>query len=413
MVYVTEWEFWGILITLGLSAWFAGIETVFLSFERMLIPSWQDKKKKWTKIVAMFVEKPERFLVVVLLGNNLVNVIYSSITTTWLTELGVSQKIILIVAPLFVMIFGEIVPKTIGFQKANSLIRFGAFITYLQRFGLYPFARPLEKFLLKAQHKLGIPVDQSRLVFSRADIAMVLRKLDAKSTNNINNSFLANGVIRLGELKVYDIMTPRNRVIAVSAKAKINEIRNIIVKSGFSRLPVYENSIDNVIGLIRAKDILYNPADLKNILKPVETIPDNLSALNLLIKFRTENVVFASVVDEYGGFAGVVTIEDIIEVLFGPIRDEYDVSEVDVKKIRENVYIVEGKVKLSHLAATGIWEAPDEIQAITIGGLLMEHAGTIPKDSRIYQIRDAKIKVLKSSARGIELLMLTIDKPIE
>ncbi|MDP8229066.1 MAG: hemolysin family protein [Candidatus Electryoneaceae bacterium] len=397
----------GISIAVTLSFYFAGGETAFLCFSQTRLQAWLKQKKRGSKTVYFLSERPERFLTTILIGNNLANVLYSSLMALVLMEYGFSERTIFIVSPLILLIFGETIPKTIGRQFADPLIVPVAVILRFIRLSLLPIVIIVEKTTRYFQKRLGIS-ETTTQVLSRSDIAAVMVDADNQGLFDPTEKELLRRVIRLGNRKVRDIMTPRTSVTALPLHVSIDEARRLFLSSGFSRLPCYYHTMDNIIGMVSAKDLLSNPPNLVSVIRALPMVPESLSAMRLPGWFRKRSSGLAGVVDEYGGFAGLVSSEDLAEEVVGPILDEYDREEIRCVRMTENIWMVDARMRMTHLSEiTGV-ELPKS-RATSVGGFITEIAGAIPSKGAEFTVGSLLFCVTRSDMRGVRQLRLILD----
>jgi len=401
----------GVLVALLFAALFAGSETAFLSFSKFRIDVWLKQGKTGAKTLRFLVDRPERFLTTALVGNNLANVIYSSLLALYLSGMGVSENLIFIITPLVVLLFGESVPKSIARQKADgSALPAGLFIRTV-RWILYPVVVVVEwvvRVLGKKQGKSG----EQGVEISRDDVELVIKLSHPPDQMVSSERNLLEKTIELGNLTVGDIMTPRMAVTAIPITEQVETARKLLLTTGLSRLPCYEEDLDHTLGMISAKDLISDPVSLRSVLRPLPMVPEAAEAVSLVKFFRTNKSVIAGVVDEYGGFAGLVTLEDMLEELLGPISDEYDRDQLKLIKLEENRWIAPGVSRLSHLnQALGI-HLPRTHNS-SVGGLITEIAGEIPREGTEFHVGDCLLKVMHTDQRGVKQVMISCNAASE
>lgn len=396
-----------ILITIVLSGWFAGAETAFLCFNKLYLPAWLRREEKGAKSVDFMIRRPERFLVTTLVGNSVVNVAYSSVVALYLVSHGFSEQSIVIIAPLILVVFGEVVPKTIARQVANRVILSVGRLLYGFRIVMIPIARPTEAMIASFQKRMGLSATELERFFSRSEITAAIEEAGQKGDLPVASKPLIRGLLNIGEKRVSDIMTPRTSVAALSLDMPVEKVLDIILTSGLSRFPCYERDLDNVVGFISAISFLRNVPDLKSIMKQLPSIPESVSVIRLLTWFQRNQTDFAGVVDEYGGFAGVVSREDLIEEMIGPIRDEHDFHEQGMWQITERVWLINGQAKLSQVSLLTGFElhAP---HVTSIGGFLTSLEGDIPQTGKLFNVNGVTMRVMKADPRGVKLVRLTL-----
>ncbi len=397
----------GIFFTILLSAWFAGVEIVFLSFNKVYLPAWVNQKKKGAYSVEFLIKHPERYLVTTLTGNNIVNVAYSSLVTLFIVQFGLSKLFIVIVAPLILLIFGEVLPKSIARQSADRIVLKAGIMLYIFRLALFPVIRIIEIAVSSFCNYLNISIDEMGIVLKKSQLSAVVKEAVEKGEIPSRSNVLIQGILRIGEQKVSDIMTPRTEITGVNLKSSIVKNMEIILKSGYSRFPCYNGDLDSVFGVVSTKSFLKPISSLAFVIYPIAMVPSNLHLLKLLGWFRKNKTNFAGVVDEYGGFAGIVTLEDLIEEMVGPIQDEFDLDNLELKRISKNVWIVHARMRLSHLASvTGF--SPKSNGMNTVGGLVNMIESGIPTVGKVINLPEGVITILRANPKGVEFVRLTV-----
>ncbi len=407
----------GIIISLVLSAWFAGSETVFLSFNKVYLSAWVRQKIKGSGAVRFMISQPERFLATTLTGNNLVNVLYSSLIAIFLSKFGIPEEwIAFFIAPFILLIFGEAIPKSIARQIADRVILLVASGLRFCRIILYPAIKALELSVRYFQRRFNINIFSMEGILNRADIATVLQESEQAGRFGIGARPLIRGLINLTDKRVIDIMTHRTSVVAMDVDTPLDEARRIMHESGCSRIPCYKEELDNIIGFVTAQSLIAAKDNLSAALKKIPLVPGSISVISLLKWLRVNKTGFACVIDEFGGFAGVVTVEDLVEEIFGPIQDEYDLANPGIWQISANKWIVNAGMKLSQVSMlTGF--TTKVARARSLGGLITKLAEDIPPAGREFDLPEARLKVLKSDRKGAGLIQLTLknveSKPVK
>ena len=421
-------EFVLIVITILLSGFFSGSEIAFVTANKLKLEVASRKNNFLSNSIEFFTRKPETFLTTTLVGNNIVNVLYATFMAIFLVEpiqvygevwFGVvpSEIQILIIqtiiASVVIMLFGEILPKAIFRALADNMI---AVISIPLRVAYYLF-RPLIE-ISKGSSNILIRwlVKDAEVVenyYRRQDVEMIFKELrDSGGSEDIDedDSEILHNVLELSNKRVKDSMIPRIEIEAVEKDTPIEEVLNMFIQSGHSKLPVYRESIDDVIGVVFAHDFFHTPKSLNEIIRPVKLVPSSKKSKDLLTEFRQSNMSVAIVLDEYGGTAGMVTIEDLLEEVVGDIQDEYDVEDEIMKKLSENTYVVSGNVEIQELM-----EKFDEIELPlepseydTVAGFIINHLGRIPKVNEEVVIEGKKFIISKATPSRIETVKLIL-----
>lgn len=417
-----------IVITILLSGFFSGSEIAFVTANKLKLEVASRKNNFLSNSIEFFTRKPEIFLTTTLVGNNIVNVLYATFMALFLVEpiqsygeawFGVVPTEIeilivqTIIASVVIMLFGEILPKAIFRALADHMI---AIISIPLRIAYYLF-RPLIE-ISKGSSNILIRwlVKDAEVVenyYRRQDVEMIFKELrDSGGSEDIDedDSEILHNVLELSNKRVKDSMIPRIEIEAVEKDAPIEEVLNMFIQSGHSKLPVYRETIDDVIGVVFAHDFFHTPKSLNEIIRPVKLVPSSKKSKDLLTEFRQSNMSVAIVLDEYGGTAGMVTIEDLLEEVVGDIQDEYDVEDEIMKKLSENTYVVSGNVEIHELM-----EKFEEIelplepsQYDTVAGFIINHLGRIPKVNEEVVIEGKKFIISKATPSRIETVKLII-----
>jgi CBS domain containing-hemolysin-like protein len=346
-----------IFITLILSAFFSGAEIAFISANKLGIEVMRNKGDKRGRILANFYEKPKGFLSTMLVGNNISLVIFTIFMTKLIEPLlsppfAEESKFLLIIVTLIitivVLIFGEFLPKTLFRLYANEILyRFSYPLSFLKWILMIPASimTGLSNFLLKSIFR-----------FPTAEVENVLTKVDLEHYINdtiseeetIDKEILTNA-LNLKQVKVRDCMIPRNEIIHIDAKDSLDDLLEAFKEARLSRIIIKDGDIENVIGYIHHQQLLKNPENLKNIIMPITYIPEAMNVQDLMMNFIKEGTSIACVVNEFGGTAGLITLEDILEEIFGEIEDEYDEEDHSDEVISETEYRFAGRLEISQI----------------------------------------------------------------
>jgi CBS domain containing-hemolysin-like protein len=312
---------------------------------------------------------------------------------------------------LVAVLLGEFLPKALFRAKSDNLLWFSA------RSGLlglcydifYPVASAfisLSEWILSIIFDMRI--DKKKDPISRADLENFYQQTrDFKDENNDLNTELFEAALSLPKTKVRECLIPRKEIEAIDLNSTVEEARTKFVETKLSKIVVYDGNIDHIVGYIHQLDLFKQPAFLKDILLPIPAIPESMSATDLISKFTSERKSIAWVVDEFGGTSGIVTMEDILEEIFGEIHDEYDVEEFEEKKINENEYILSGRLELDYLIQKYGLEFPDN-DSETLSGFIIHEHQMIPKLKERIFINDYEFEILNVSDTRIEMVRLKI-----
>ncbi|MBU94417.1 MAG: hypothetical protein CL669_02355 [Balneola sp.] len=423
---MNEWLL--ILGTLVLSGFFSGSEIAFVSANKLKLEVVSRRTNLVAKAIDFFKNRPETFLTTTLVGNNIVNVVYATLMAIFLAEpitqiyldyIGElpSELMVLslqtVLASILVMIFGEILPKAIFRAQADYLINFIALPLRMLHVALRPLIIIADGASRQIISLISNESESTSLIYRRQDVERIVQELRDSGGNgdlDQDDSEILHNVLELSNKKVKDSMVPRIEIEAVEKKTSIVEVSQLFISSGHSKLPVYNESIDDVIGVVYAYDLFNNPKTIQEILRPIKLVPYTKRSKNLLAEFRQENLSVAIVLDEYGGTAGMVTIEDVLEELVGDIQDEHDVEDEIMKRIAEHTYIVSGNVEIEELnqkfEEVNIPEEPNEYD--TVAGYIINHLGRIPRVNEEFIIKEFRFIISKATQSRIETVKMVV-----
>lgn len=403
------WEFIILILLIIISGFFAGSEMAYVVASKIKIEIRARKKELAAKSAYFFENRPQEFFSVILIGNNVVNIAFASISTIILAAaFGLHEFSILLISTFFLLIFGELIPKYLSRELADRIILMSAFPLRILYFLLYPFIKitsSLPSFLTQSSN---VSEENIKYLFSKEDIESLVKESHAAGIVNKSESDIISKVFALGEQRVYEAMRPRTDITGVEIEQHINEVLNTFIESGYSKLPVYEDNLDNIKGVIYANDIFKNPTNIGSILREVIFVPETKKSFEMLNEFLSKRVSIAVVIDEFGGTAGIVTTEDIIEELFGEIEDEYDIEEDICRKIGPNEYIISGKVEIDYINEKFKLEVPLGDYE-TIGGYISYHLGRIPAQGERVAINNFSILIARATQIKIDMVRLTVS----
>jgi putative hemolysin len=417
-----------ILFTVLLSGFFSGSEIAFVSANKLKLEIESRKGTFLSRSISYFIHKPETFLTTTLVGNNIINVLYATLMAIFLItpvqsyyqmvtgNMPSAAMILLIqtvIASVVIMLFGEILPKALYRIHADFMVKLVSVPMRLINWILKPLielANSSSGMLVKI---LKVGNERSDKIFRRQDMEMIFKELsDSGGGEDFDkeDSELLQNVLDLSNKRVKETMIPRTEIIAVEKSTTIDEVQKTFITSGFSKLPVYQDTIDDIIGVVFAYDLFHNPESLADIIRPIKLIPSSKKSKDLLTEFRQSNISVAIVIDEYGGTAGMVTIEDLIEEVVGDIQDEYDTDQEIMKKVSENIYVISGSVELEDLEIKfpeiKLSQSADEFE--TIAGYIINHIGRIPKVNEELLLGNHKFIISKATPNKLETVKLII-----
>jgi len=400
-----------LIILVVLSAFFSSTELAFVVANKLKIEVRARKKNLAALSAKYFINHPQNFFSTILLGNNIVNIAYASLGAIFLKALfGWNEITILIVLSVVILFLGEIIPKYLARELADRAVLFSALPLRAVSYLFYPFVKITSAISNKIVQTSNIKSDNIYHLFDKEDIKGLVKESEVAGIVDKKDSELISKVIELGDQRVYEAMTPRTEIVGVEITCDINEALSIFIDSGFSKLPIFEENLDNIKGVILAKDLFKSPLHIKDILREVNFIPETKKSFDVLNDFLEKRTSIAIVVDEHGGTAGIVTIEDILEELFGEIEDEFDIQEAICRRTAKDTYIVSGKVEIDHINEKynlNIEEGDYE----TLSGFITTQLGRIPNQGEVVTIGNFNIQIIRAAAQKIELVKLTLILP--
>jgi putative hemolysin len=402
------------ILTLLLMSFFAGIEMAFYSANRL---SFEIKKRQGggsMHLLAKFIESPARFLGTTLIGFNLFLVFLalqmSTVMRPLWNRLHVESSTIrilaeIVLATIVVLIFAEFIPRAFFRARSNSLlIRF----TYISDFFYEMFAPlatgliALSEWLLK--YIFNIRLDKTKQAINRSDLKNLFNELGDEERQERNTQLMENAQ-ELPKVKIRQCLVPRKEIIGIDSKCRMDELKQKFVDTKLSKLIVYQENIDHIIGYVHQLDLFKKPATVKQVLLPIPAVPESMSATDLISKFSRERKSIAWVVDEFGGTAGIITMEDVLEELFGEIQDEYDTEEFVEKQLSENEYMFSGRLELDYLEEKYGFDFGEE-ESETLSGYIINYHEKIPQQKERIIIDDYEFDILHVSDTRIEIVKM-------
>lgn len=414
-----------IAITLASSAFFSGMEIAFVSSNKLRIELEKGKGLLSARIVSGFIHHPSRFIGAMLIGNNISLVIYGIAAAAILGPVLksslplplASESIILIfqtiLSTLLILITAEFLPKILFRLNPNGLLNLFAMPVYMIYLILYPFMYfflGLSELILR--YIFRMKTGTVRYQFTAIDFDEYIRDFynpAAAQVDEASEMQMIQNVRDFHSTKVRECMVPRNEIIAVDDSIKIEEIHDLFIETQHSKIPVYKQSIDNLTGYVHLYDLFGNPADINTVVRPVIIVPETIAASKVLDMMISQRKSVAVVVDEFGGTAGMVTVEDLIEEIFGEIEDEFDVEELLVKKNSETEFILAGRLEIDYLNQEYLLNLPQSDEYETLAGLILNHHQSIPEIREQIQIDRFTFTILEASGSRIDKVMMKIE----
>jgi len=410
-----------IIGSLLFSAFFSGMEIAFISSNKLRIEL--DKKQKLFpyKIVSIFIKNPSQYIATMLIGNNIALVIYGILMVKKLDEYitFINNDIAIltfqtIISTIVILVIAEFLPKTVFMINPNIALNIFSVPVLIFYIIFYPVSKLvmwISGFLLKSFFGYKENPEHDKKVFGKVDLDNLVQKSQFESNDDKEikqNIQIFQNALDFSEVKLRECMVPRTEIVALEMNSSVEELKQKFIETGFSRILIFNDSIDNIIGYVNTKEMFKNLKSISSKLVSVSIVPVTMPAHKLLNLFIRQKKNVAIVVDEFGGTAGMVTIEDIIEEIFGEIEDEHDSIELEERKISDNEYILSGRLEIDYLNTKYQLDIPVSTDYETIAGFILCHHESMPKlNERIIVLR-YEFKVLKVSNTRLELVNLII-----
>ncbi len=410
-----------LLITMAFSAFFSGMEIAFVSVDKLRFEM-ERKSGVTSGIISYFLRNPNNFISTMLVGNNIALVIYG-ILMAQIIEVNLLAGIIsnhfvmvlvqTVISTLIILVTGEFLPKTLFKINPNLMLRVCAiplFICYVILFPVSKFASGLSYLFLRI---LGMKVNKeaSAKAFGKVDLDYFIQSSieNAESEEELDAEVkIFQNALDFSNIKIRDCIVPRTEVVAVDLTTTLEELKCLFVESGISKIIVYDGNIDNVVGYIHSSEMFRNPVDWRNNVKEVPIVPETMSAHKLMKLFMQQKKTIAVVVDEFGGTAGIVSLEDLVEEIFGDIEDEHDNTSYVCKQLGEREYVLSARLEIEKVNETFGLDLPESDDYLTVGGLILNRYQSFPKLHEVIEVDNYQFKIIKVTATKIELVRLKV-----
>lgn len=410
-----------ILITLLLSAFFSGLEIAFLTSNKLRFELDKKQRNLTSSILSIFYRNPQQYISTMLVGNNICLVIYgvlmAEILTPGLSPIGSQFLITLIqtiLATVIVLFTGEFLPKTIFRVNPNLFLRFFSWLLLLFYVFLYPVSRFSTWISIKILRifKVKVSLNTKKNVFSRIDLNYLIQE---SFDNPENEKELENEVkifqnaLDFSKVKLRDCYVPRTEIVALDYESDTAMLKESFIETGFSKIPIFKGDIDNIVGYIHTSEMFEHQNDWKKQINQIPIVPENMAAQKLMKIFMLQKKSIAVVVDEFGGTAGIVTLEDIMEEIFGEIEDEHDIQDFIAEKTAENEYLFSGRLEVEAINNRFNLNIPESDDYETIAGFILHNHQHFPKLNEVIRIDRFTIRCLKVTNNRIELVKVVTD----
>lgn len=406
-------------VTILMMGFFAGIEMGFYSANRFGIELKKKQGRHSAVLLSRFIENPQLFLSTTLIGFTLFLVsfvlLFSEVTKPLWILIGLHNDIArllldILLATFIVLIFAEFIPRAIFRANSNSIL---TRLVWVINF-FYQLLQPIGKLFIGLsdwvlKYIFNIRLNEQKEVFPGGSLDTLFQANTEDDEPAKLDTELFDNALNFHNTKVRQCLVPRKEIIGVEIKFPIQKVREKFIDTKLSKLIVYENNIDHILGYVHQLDMFKNPENLQSILLPIPAVPESMSAMDLISRFTKERKSIAWVVDEFGGTAGIVTMEDVLEEIFGEIHDEYDSEEFVEKQLSENEYIFSGRLELDHISEKYELEFPGN-ESETLSGYIINYYEDIPQQKERIIIDDYEFDILNVSDTRIEMVKLKVLK---
>jgi len=412
--------FFSILIALLFSAFFSGMEIAFISSNKLRFELDKKQQNLISSILTIFYKHPQEYISTMLVGNNVSLVIYGILMAKSLSPaLGFLGNHLLItfvqtiIATAIVLITGEFLPKTIFRINPNLWLRFFSWLLLFFYIVLFPVSRVSSWLSLKLIKLFGVKMSaqSQENVFSRIDLNYLIQE----SFDNIENEKEFENEVKIfqnaldfSKVKLRDCSVPRTDIIALEYNTDVEVLKQTFIETGLSKIPIYKGDIDNIIGYIHSSEMFEHQKDWKKQINQIPIVPENMAAQKLMKVFMQQKKSIAVVVDEFGGTAGIITLEDIIEEIFGEIEDEHDTIDYVAEQTSPNEYLFSGRLEVKTANSKFNLNIPESDEYETIAGFVLHNHQHFPKLNEIIRIDEFSVKCVKVTNSRIELIRLGV-----
>lgn len=413
-----------ILITMAFSAFFSGMEIAFVSSDKFRFEMNRNEGGITSRILSIFYHNPNNFISTMLVGNNIALVIYgilmAEIIENQLLSNFISNEFALvliqtIISTLIILVTGEFIPKTLFKINPNftlNLLAIPAFICYVILYPISKFASALSSIILKITGT-KINKEARAKAFTKVDLDHFIQSSiqDSNNQEEIDTEVkIFQNALDFSSVKIRDCMVPRTEIVAVEDDTSLEELKERFIESGISKIIVYKENIDNIIGYIHSSEMFRELTDWTESIRQLPIVPETMNANKLMKLFMQQKKSLAVVVDEFGGTSGIVALEDLVEQIFGEIEDEHDTNSYVAKLTNDNEYILSGRLEIEKVNELFNLELPESDEYQTVGGLILHQHQSFPKIHETITFDRFQFKIIKVTATKIELVKLKVNE---
>lgn len=410
-----------ILVSLAFSAFFSGMEISYVSANKLRFELDKKDKSLTSKILDVFFHNPNQFISTMLVGNNIALVVYglqmAILLEPWIAQFVDQEALIVliqsIISTILILFTGEFIPKTIFKIDPNFFLRLFAPPLYLIYILLYPISKfsSLLSFLILRIAGVKNLKDSGVYTLGKVDLDYFIQQSieDAPQDSEMDTEVkIFQNALEFSNVKVRDCIVPRTEIVACDKEVSTDELRSRFIETGLSKILIYDENIDNIIGYIHSSELFKHPDNWLEQLCKVSIVPETMAANKLMRVLMQEKKSLAVVVDEFGGTSGIVTLEDLVEEIFGEIEDEHDMRREVARKVSENEYLLSGRMEIDTLNEMFGLDLPESDDYVTIAGLILHYYQKFPKLNESIEYGKYTFKIVKATATKIELVRMKV-----
>lgn len=414
-----------IIVCLILSAFFSGMEIAYMSSNKVYLGVEKKQKTFFSEILTKLTEKPTQFITAMLIGNNAVLVVYGffmgDILLQWLYKIEPDLLLIpavlfqIIISTVVVLLTAEFFPKFFFQIYANTLIKVFAIPAYF----FYSLLYWVAKFIITLSNFILVKIlrtkqDKEQLYFSRGELEVYISEQmnGVQEQKEVDTEIqIFQNALDFSDVKARDIMTPRTEIVGIDVTDEVNKMKALFVETGYSKLVVYQGTMDNILGYTNSIELFKKPKSIKEVMVSIEYVPETIYIKDLLNIFTKKRKSMAVILDEYGGTSGIITVEDIIEELFGEIEDEHDKEEELIEKeLEDNLYLFSARLDVEYINEKYNIGIPEDDSYATLGGFIVNYTKDIPNRGEKISFEGFEIVIELASNKKIELVRVLLYK---
>lgn len=413
-----------LLISIASAAFFSGMETAFASSNKMRFEM-KKKDNLPSRILSVFFSHPKDFISTMWMGYTVSLVIYGILMTRFIEgyipadvtmNRGALLVIETVIAALLILLLGEFMPKSLSKTNPHLTLRLFSLPAFVCYIVLYPFSRIATVLSIGILRLTGTRINKQdqELAFTKGDLDYFIQRSIEEAggdEEHIDDEIkIFKNALDFSNIKIRDCMIPRTEIIAVESDTPVGELKNTFIENGISKIIVYKENIDNIVGYIHSSEMFRNTADWQKNIRSVPIVPETMGAHKLMCLFKQQKRSLAVVVDEFGGTSGIVAMEDLVEEILGDIEDEHDTNTIVAKAISENEYVFSGRLDIEKANGEFGLDLPESDGYQTIGGLILHEYQSIPKVNEMIRIGNFLFKIIRVTNTKIELVKLKVEK---